>query len=296
MVKAAKQDFEKIFSALIIPMNEDQSINEKALADLVSRELQDGVEGFYVCGSSGEGLMLSLEERKRVLEVVMKEVGGRVPVIAHVGTIRTSDAAELAKHAQQAGVCAVSMIPPYYYHFSMEEIITYYKDILAAVPGLPGIIYNIPQFTGIEFSKANAGELLSDPDIIGIKHTSQNLYSLERMHDAYPDKVLFNGFDEQFTAAYQMGATAAIGTTVNLFAPLFLEARKLLQAGDNQGAHQVQKQINERVELMCSVGIFNATKYLWTLRGVPCGSCRSPFLPLTADQRRILEEAAQRWA
>ena len=175
-----KQDLEKIFSALIIPMNEDESINEKALADLVCRELEDGVEGFYVCGSSGEGLLLSLEERKRVLEIVKKEAGDKVPVIAHVRTIRTQDAIELAKHAQQSGACAVSMIPPYYYHFSMDEITAYYQDILTAVPGLPGIIYNIPQFTGIEFSKQNAGALLSDPRIIGIKHTSQNLHSLER--------------------------------------------------------------------------------------------------------------------
>ncbi len=287
-----KKDLEKIFSALIIPMNEDESINEKALAGLVRRELEEGVEGFYVCGSSGEGLLLSLEERKRVLEIVIKEAEGRVPVIAHVVTIRTGDAAELARHAQQAGACAVSMIPPYYYHFSMEEITDYYRDILAAVPGLPGIIYNIPQFTGIEFSKDNAGALLSDPNIIGIKHTSQNLYSLERMHDAYPEKVLFNGFDEQFVAACQMGATAAIGTTVNLFAPLFLEARKLLAEGRNQEAHQVQKQINARVELMCSVGIFSATKYLMTLRGIPCGSCRRPFAPLTREQQKVLEEAS----
>ncbi len=291
MDSMVKQDLEKIFSALIIPMNEDESINEKALADLVCRELEDGVEGFYVCGSSGEGLLLSLEERKRVLEVVKKEAGDKVPVIAHVGTIRTEDAIELAKHAQQSGACAVSMIPPYYYHFSMEEITDYYQDILTAVPGLPGIIYNIPQFTGIEFSKQNAGTLLADPRIIGIKHTSQNLYSLERMHDAYPDKVLFNGFDEQFIGAYQMGATAAIGTTVNLFAPLFLSARRLLAEGRNAEAHEVQKKINQRVELMCSVGIFNATKYLWTLRGIPCGDCRRPFRPLTQEQRRVLEEA-----
>ena len=149
---------------------------------------------------------------------------------------------------------------------------------------------------GFKRAYGSYDELLADPDIIGVKHTSLNLYALERMHDAYPEKVLFNGFDEQFIGAYQMGATAAIGTTVNLFAPLFLEARKLLLAGDNEGAHRVQKQINERVELMVSVGIFNAAKYLWTLRGVPCGNCRRPFGPLTEQQRKILEEAAQRWA
>ncbi len=283
-----KKDLEKIFSALIVPMNEDQSINYDALRELIRQQLADGVEGFYVCGSSGEGLLLSCEERKNVLAVTVETVKDRVPVIAHVGTIRTQDAADLARHAQQTGACAISMIPPYYYHFSMDEILSYYEDILHAVPGMPGIIYNIPQFTGVEFNKENAGRLLENPAIIGIKHTSQNLYSMERMHDSYPDKILFNGFDEQFIAALQMGASATIGTTVNLFAPLFLKARELFLQGENARSAEIQKQINARVETMCSVGIFNAVKYAWTLRGIPCGDCRKPFKPLTDEQKQVI--------
>lgn len=284
-----KTDLEKIFSALIVPMKEDQSINYEALEELIRQQLTDGVEGFYVCGSSGEGLLLSLDERKKILETTIQVVKDQVPVVAHVGTIRTADAIELAQHAQRAGACAVSMIPPYYYRFSMDEILTYYEDILAAVPGLPGIIYNIPQFTGVEFNKDNAGRLLDNPNIIGVKHTSQNLYAMERMHDSYPEKILFNGFDEQFTGALQMGATATIGTTVNLFAPLFLQARELFLQGKTAEAAQVQKQINKRVEAMCSVGIFNAVKYGWTLRGIPCGDCRKPFKPLTDEQKLVIE-------
>ncbi|MDO4322337.1 MAG: N-acetylneuraminate lyase [Lachnospiraceae bacterium] len=283
-------ELQKIFSALIIPMNEDQSINYDALRELVRQQMKDGVEGFYCCGSSGEGLLLTTEERKRVVEEVLDEVAGAVPVIAHVGTIRTADAIELAQHAKDAGAKAVSMIPPYYYHFTMDEILSYYEDVLNAVPGFPGIIYNIPQFTGIEFNKVNAKRLLDNPDMIGIKHTSQNLYAMERMHTAYPEKVIFNGFDEQFLGALSMGSTATIGTTVNLFAPLFLKVRELYQAGNFAEALKVQEQINLRVEAMVSVGIFNAVKYAWTLRGVDCGMCRSPFKPMTDEQKKVIEE------
>lgn len=280
----------KIFSALIVPTNADQSINYEVLKKLVHLQMQDGVEGFYCCGSSGEGLLLTTDERKKVLETVLDACEKKVPVIAHVGTIRTEDAKELARHAKAAGADAISMIPPYYYHFTMDEILSYYEDILHAVPGFPGIIYNIPQFTGVEFNKQNAGRLLDNPDIIGIKHTSQNLYAMERMHSAYPEKLIFNGFDEQFLGALSMSATATIGTTVNLFAELFLKVRNLYLNGKNAEALQVQQEINKRVEAMVSVGIFNAVKYAYTLKGIDCGSCRSPFKPLTDEQKEIIKQ------
>lgn len=88
-----------------------------------------------------------------------------------------------------AGALAVSMIPPYYYKFSMDEIMGYYEDVIRAIPDVPAIVYNIPQFTGVEFSKENAGRLLSNENIVGIKHTSTNLYSLERTGQAFPGKA-----------------------------------------------------------------------------------------------------------
>ena len=186
--------YQKIFSALELPMKPDERLDYDALSQLIEYELSIGVEGFYCMGSSGEALLLSLDERKQALEHIMSAVQGRVPVIAHVGTIRTADAISLACHAASLSVDAVSMIPPYYYKFSMAEITAYYRDVMDAVPELPMIVYNIPQFTGIEFNKENAGCLISDPRVLGVKHTSNNLYSLERMRSAYPEKVFFNGF------------------------------------------------------------------------------------------------------
>jgi N-acetylneuraminate lyase len=290
MVSQVHPEFQKIFSALITPMDEKERVNYTALREIVEAQIQDGVEGFYCCGSSGEGLLLSLEERKAILETVIAQSKGRVPVISHIGTIRTYDVIELARHAKEAGAAAVSMIPPYYYHFSMDEITGYYETVIKSVPGLNVIIYNIPQFTGIEFSKSNADRLLSNPGIMGVKFTSQNLFSMERIRDAYPDKLLMNGFDEQFLGALSMGASATIGTTVNLFAPLFLELRKLYEEGRMAEAYNRQKAVNLRVETMCRANIFNAVKYGWTLRGIDCGNCRAPFIPLKQEEKNVLKK------
>lgn len=283
------EQFKRIFSALELPMLPDETVDTAALKQVLEYELEIGVEGFYCMGSSGEALLLSLDERKAALEQILAVVDSRVPVIAHVGTVRTQDAIELARHAAQSGADAISMIPPYYYKFSMDEIIRYYEDIIAAVDEIGVIVYNIPQFTGIEFNKDNAGRLLSNPRVIGVKHTSTNLYALERMKSAYPDKVFFNGFDEQFLGALSMGANATIGTTVNVFAPLFVAIREHFQAGDFSGAQQLQNQINNYVEEMCSVGIFSAVKYILTKRGIPCGNCRRPFHPLTDLERQRID-------
>ena len=288
-MNTSKKDIRKIFSALVFPMHPDESLNYEVLSDLIEYELSIGVEGFYVSGSSGEALLLSNEERKQSLEKVMKIVNGRVPVISHVGTIRTEDVIDLAKHAASVGVDAVSMIPPYYYKFSMDEICEYYEAVCRAVPGMGVIVYNIPQFTGIEFNKDNADRLLSNKGVIGIKHTSTNLYSLERMKSAYPDKIFFNGFDEQFIGARVMGADATIGTTVNVFAPLFLKANELLAGGDLVEAYRVQSEINYCVEEMCRVGIFSAVKYILSRRGIDLGNCRKPFHPLAAEEQARID-------
>lgn len=287
--------FKKIFSALELPMYPDETLDMKTLPHLIEYELNLGVEGFYCMGSSGEALLLNLDERKKALEKILDTVQKRVPVIAHVGTIRTADAISLARHAADAGADAISMIPPYYYKFSIDEIITYYEDIIQAVPNTGIIIYNIPQFTGVEFNKENAKRLLSNEQVVGVKHTSNNLYSLERMQNAYPDKVFFNGFDEQFVGALAMGAEATIGTTVNVLAPLFVQTRHLFYSGKVSAALQIQNEINYYVEEMCKIGIFSAIKYILTKRGIVSGSCRKPFHLLSKEEGERIDGLLARY-
>lgn len=282
------EKFGRVFSALVTPMNADESVNHEALGQLVEMQLDRGVEGFYCCGSSGEGLLLDLYERKAIVETVIAAASGRAPVIAHVGTIRTADAVALARAAEDSGADAVSLIPPYYYRFTTEEVLGYYNDVLAQT-GLPVVIYNIPQFTQIQFDKVVAGPLLDQDRVLGVKHTAHDLYSLERMCAAYPEKVFFNGFDEIYLSSLSAGARATIGTTVNVQPELFLEVRRLFQAGDVAAARIVQEQINDTVEALVAQGVFQSAKYLAGVGRVNTGNLRAPFRALDASQRVELD-------
>ena len=214
-------------------------------------------------------------------------------MIAHVGTPRTQDAVELAKSAEQDGASAVSLVPPYYYKYSREEIIAYYRRVLDAI-SIPVILYNIPQFTGVELDSLSAEALLGDEQVLGVKHTSHNLYSLERMIARYPDKVFFNGFDEIFLSSLAAGATATVGTTVNLQPELFLALRTALRQGDIPKAQRLQQQINEVVENLVARGVFQSAKYLAGKGVVDTGPTREPFVALTATQREDLDALHQR--
>ncbi|WP_413739889.1 dihydrodipicolinate synthase family protein [Sodalis sp. RH14] len=288
MVKRGGWDkYRGVISALVTPMHEDESVNYDVLAKVVERQLARGVEGFYCCGSSGEGPLLGMEERAQLLRVLAAQVKGRVPVISHVGTVRTADAVSLARQAEQDGADAVSLVPPYYYKFSKKEIIAYYRRVLAAI-SLPVIVYNIPQFTSVELDEETADALLTDEQVLGVKHTSHNLYSLERMAAKYPGKVFFNGFDEIYLSALSAGATATIGTTVNLQPERFLAIRDLFRRGELNRAREIQLQINNAVEFMVARGIFQSAKYMTGLGLEDLGPVREPFVPLTDRQKHEL--------
>ncbi|WP_312312060.1 dihydrodipicolinate synthase family protein [Atlantibacter sp.] len=293
MVSDNWQAFRGIISAVVTPMHADESVNYAALETLAHAQLARGVEGFYCCGSSGEGPLLRFDERKQVLATLVNAAQEKVPVIAHVGTPRTQDAVELAKSAEQDGASAVSLVPPYYYKYSREEIIAYYRRVLDAI-SIPVILYNIPQFTGVELDSLTAEALLGDEQVLGVKHTSHNLYSLERMIARYPDKVFFNGFDEIFLSSLAAGATATVGTTVNLQPELFLALRAAFRQGDIPRAQRLQQQINEVVENLVARGVFQSAKYLAGKGVVDTGPTREPFVALTATQREELDALHQR--
>jgi N-acetylneuraminate lyase len=288
MVTDKWQAFRGIISAIVTPMQADESVNYSALETLAHSQLARGVEGFYCCGSSGEGPLLRFDERRQILATLVDAAAGKVPVISHVGTPRTRDAVILAKNAEQDGASAVSLVPPYYYKYSREEIITYYRRVLDAI-SIPVILYNIPQFTGVELDSLSAEALLSDEQVLGVKHTSHNLYSLERMIARHPEKVFFNGFDEIFLSSLAVGATATVGTTVNLQPELFIALRHAFRQGDIPRARHLQQQINEVVESLVERGVFQSAKYLAGKGGLETGPIREPFVALNATQRAELD-------
>ena len=281
-----------ILPALLTPLDERRNLNPAALDALVDRLLAEGVDGFYAMGSSGEALLLSTEERKQAAAAVLKRVDGRVPVIVQVGSTNPREAQELARHAADHGASAVSSVPPFYYKYSTDELKRFYFD-LADAAGLPVLVYNVSIYTGVEFNMQNAGDLLTDPRVLGIKHTNFNLYTLNRFKKNCPDKWIFNGFDECLLGGLAMGADGAIGTTYNAFGPLAMRIRDLYAANRMDEALAAQNRLNDLVDAIVKVGAISGTKYALTLQGIDMGPCREPNAPLGEAGKRIIREAVE---
>ena len=135
-------DIKGVIPALISCFDESGAYDERRQRAVVRFLLDKKVEGLYLTGSTGESFMMTPDERKHVVETVIDEVGGVVPVIAHVGAISTKVSIGLAKHAEACGADAISSVPPFYWKFSDEEILDYYKDLSGSV-GIPMVIYNL---------------------------------------------------------------------------------------------------------------------------------------------------------
>ncbi|CAH1665891.1 N-acetylneuraminate lyase [Hyphomicrobiales bacterium] len=217
MTQSPAQKFGGILSALVTPYRADFNLNEDIIAGLIDHELGQGVAGFYVGGSTGEAFLQSPEERGRLIAAVARAARGRGTLIAHVGTIATEDTLSIARSAADAGFDAVSAIPPFYYDFSAAELIAHYKALAAATP-LPVIVYNFGGRTG-KLGPNEILQLLDDPRVIGIKHTSQDFFQLERFKTHRPDAVIYNGYDEMCLGGLAMGADGAIGTHLQLHGP-----------------------------------------------------------------------------
>ncbi|MGI5895261.1 MAG: N-acetylneuraminate lyase [Candidatus Merdivicinus sp.] len=282
-----------IYPALITPYTSDGAINHEALREIVEWNIEKGVDGFYVNGSTGECHLLSLDERKAVLETVVNQVRGRANIIAHIGCISTDQVIELGKHAKEIGVDAISAIPPFYYKYSADEIVVHYNTIVDAVQ-MPMIVYNMPAMTGVELTPALLERLTVNRWIIGVKHTSMNLFQLERMKKVRDDLVIFNGHDEVCLAGLVMGADGAIGTTYNFMAEKFLKIAVYIQENHLEEARREQESANTIIEALIQTGVFIGTKYLiHKMKGIDCGGCRKPFAALSKENKYLLDQVAE---
>ena len=284
-----------VLPALLTPFDRDGGVDLKAALKIVRRGMDAGCSGFFVCGSTGEGLLMSSDERKRVAEAVVKEVAGAARVIVHVGTASTDQAADLARHAGKVGADAVGSIPPFYYSFGIQEIVGHYRTIGEA-SDLPLYVYYIPRATGVSLGATDFVEGLSTiPTLRGLKFTDYNFYLMRQIQEAFEGRLnVLSGPDELFVAARMMGADGAIGTTYNLMPHVFVAADRSMQSGDIPAAQDLQFKANRVIALLLRYGVIPAMKAAMGFVGIDCGVPRRPFIPLDeksrASLRRGLEE------
>ena len=282
------KELQGIYPALLTPFKTDGTINKSVLRELVELNIGKGVTGFYVCGSTAESFMLSAQERKEILETVAEQANGRVKLLAHIGTIDTLTAIDLAKHAKSVGVDAISSVTPFYYGFSFAEIRQYYFDIVDAAQA-PMIVYNIPALSKVNLTEDNIGSFFEDKRFVALKHTSNDFFLLERLSRRYPDKAFFNGYDEMFLSGLVAGADGAIGSTFNVMAEKFLQIRKLFLKGNLEEARAMQTSANNIISALCKVGVMAGEKAILCMMGLDFGKARRPFRELTEDEMTFLE-------
>ncbi len=281
------EKFKGIFPALLTPFDGQGRVDTEVLGRLVDYNLQKGVDGFYVAGSTAEVFLLDAKERLAVMEAVSSRAGGKCTLIAHIGCISTKQAIEYAREAKEMGYDAISSVAPFYYKFSFEEIRRYYFDIVDAVD-LPMLIYNFPAFSGVNLTTDNIREFLADDRFLGVKHTSSDFYALEQFKAGFPDKIVYNGYDEMFLAGLSMGADGGIGSTFNFMAEKYMEIRRLFQENDMSAAQALQREVNTILRALVEVGVMQGEKAIMEGLGFPLGQARSPFAPLSGAQKEKL--------
>jgi len=254
----------------------------------VKYNIDMGVKGFYVGGSTAEAFLLSTDERKQIMDVV-KSTAPAAALIAHIGSIDERAATELALHAKRTGYDIISSVAPFYYKFSFEEIKNYYYR-LADAAELPMLVYHFPAFSGVNMGMNEMKYFLSDDRFIGIKYTSNDFFTMEQCKSNFPDKIVYNGFDEMFLAGLSMGADGGIGSTYNFMANKFVEIKRLFESGDIKAAQKIQKEANHIITVLCQIGVMQAEKEVLNQLGFDFGVCRHPFGEPTAKQKDMIKK------
>lgn len=280
-------------AALPTPFSEDgESLRDSSVGLLAERAAQQGLDGIYVAGSTGEAFLLSEPERMRVLAAA-REAKGRLATIAHVGDPNPEVSLRLAGEAARLGYDAVSAVPPFYYPYRFDELRAHYGR-LAGATDLPFLVYNFPALAGVTLSPVQLGELLSLPNVVGVKNTCPDHFALERLRRVAPDATLLNGFDETLLAGLALGCDGGIGSTYNLQGTRIVEIACAAVEGRMDEARRLQGKANALIEVLVEHGIFPALKHVLERIGIPMGPCRPPFAPLTPAAVAALDEAADR--
>lgn len=288
-----KKRLQGVIPATITPFTADEKIHEDAMLQLMHWNMEQGVEGFFIGGSSAECFLLSPEERMETFSIASK-FKGKAFLIAHVGAISTREAESYARSAGELGFHAVAATPPFYYGFGSKEIYSYYYDIAQAA-GKPVLIYNFPGNTGKQFDLADpvTRSLFQSDFILGIKHTNQVVYQMERIKHLNPKLVIMNGFDETMVAGLALGADGSIGSTFNFMYPHYKKIYDAYNDHRLEEALELQEKANNIMNALCDVGLIPGIKHVLTTMGIDAGIPRRPFRELTEEQKQYVNSVVE---
>ncbi len=277
-----------LIPAVFTPMNEDQSLALDKIAPLTEQLINGQACAFYVCGSTGEGPMLTTEERKLVTESFIEAVSGRIPVIVQVGHQAIHDACDLARHAQSAGADAIAAVPPNYFDVgTVGVLVDCMEKIAADAPDLPFYYYHIPRLTKVDHDMPEFLNVASSriPSLRGIKYSAFTISELQSCLEFNNGKFeIFFGCDEMLLSGLVAGVKAAVGSTYNFSAPLYNRIIEAFDSKEIDKARQLQSLSIQMVRILSKYRGQPAIKAAMKLIGLDCGPNRLPHQNLSEKE------------
>jgi len=273
-----KFNLEGIYPALVTPFKNDADIDEKALRRLVNFVIGEGVTGVVPCGTTGEFVYMSKEERKKTVETVIDEVKGRVPVIAGTGASSTLEAIELTKHAEKAGADAALVVSPYYLRPADKGDFQHFYELSQATT-IPIVLYNIPQCTGSFLSREVVEDLAQIGNVVGLKDSSGHLPYMLELLQTVGDKInIVCGHDEVVLPALAAGAKGTILASANVIPDIWIKLYEAVKKGDLQTAKELQMNAQKLARIFVRHGGAVPVKAALKMMGLDMGKTRRPLV------------------
>ncbi len=276
-----------IVAAMVTPFTKNgEFVDFDKVGALAEGVLRTGVQGLFVCGTTGEGMLMTSEERKTVLEEVLMAVGRRGKIIAHTGAMDTETAIELTIHAAESGAHASAVLAPPFYPYDDRAIEQHFSAVATAAAGHPVFLYNIPGFARNKIALASVLRLAEKHEnIIGIKDSSGDMVSLGKLLAAAPPRfVVMNGCDEFGHQALAAGASGAVSGTANAFGDLYVKLYEAAQKNDHAKARKFQRDLGRVCDVLTYGGTLAMFKAAMRLRGLDAGQVRPPQREITAAE------------
>jgi dihydrodipicolinate synthase/N-acetylneuraminate lyase len=299
-MNSSESDFHGVWVAMVSPWNQKlRAPDRDALKGLIERLANSAVAGLYILGTTGEGTLMSVSERKEFAEMVLDIATGRVPVIVHAGHDRTDAACDMARHAADIGVVAVAAAPPCRYSLTEQELLNHYRWFASSVGDLPVFIYDIPTTTGNPLGGGLLAKLRDQaPNVVGAKVSRRDWEAWEEYLDLAKEVSLLIGTDEMGFPLLSLGGAGLVSSCANIFPELYVALYQASASGDNEKGGRLQSLIIE----LCRAtrrGHVPTIKRALSIMGRGVGPPIPPLLPieetddLPARLASIRKQAAQ---
>ncbi|MFV0458351.1 MAG: dihydrodipicolinate synthase family protein [Actinomycetales bacterium] len=273
-----------VLVALATPFTSDQALDEAGLRALVDRTIDGGVHGVVACGSTGEFTALTSDERRQVVETVVAQAGGRVPVVAQTGATSTAEAIALTRHAEAAGADVVMPVAPYYEPLTLAETLAYLRRVADSVQ-IPVMLYNLPHATGVNLTPDVVADLARDvPNVRYIKNTSPDMAQAAQLIHHHGDLVsTFVGWDSLMLSALVSGAAGVMAGTANVIPAELVAVYDAVKAGDLDAARHAWDTVFPLLDAALDMPYVTAVKAALDAAGHSAGPTREPLLPLQPE-------------